>query len=125
MGIIRKTKSVQTLLTIFENNSQAISVVNLISQLSEKMNKTTIYRILDRLENDGIVHSFLGKEGLKWYAKCHGCSSANHIDLHPHFQCQECGKVECVSMNISIPSIPNKKINSSQLLLVGQCENCC
>lgn len=125
MGIIRKTKSVQTLLTIFENNSQAISVVNLISQLSEKMNKTTIYRILDRLENDGVVHSFLGKEGLKWYAKCHGCSSANHIDLHPHFQCQECGKVECVSMNISIPSIPNKKINSSQLLLVGQCENCC
>ncbi|MFD0963273.1 Fur family transcriptional regulator [Pseudofulvibacter geojedonensis] len=124
MGVIRKTKSVQTLLTIFENNSQAISVVNLINQLSEEMNKTTIYRILDRLENDGVVHSFLGKEGLKWYAKCHGCSSANHIDLHPHFQCQECGKVECVSMNVSIPTIPNKKINSSQLLLVGMCENC-
>lgn len=124
MSIIRKTKSVQTLLTIFEENSQAISVVNLIDQLGKKMNKTTIYRILDRLENDGIVHSFLGKEGLKWYAKCHGCSSANHIDLHPHFQCQECGKVECVSMNLSIPTIPNKKINSTQLLLVGQCENC-
>lgn len=124
MSIIRKTKSVQTLLTIFEKNSQAISVVNLIDQLGSKMNKTTIYRILDRLENDGIVHSFLGKEGLRWYAKCHGCSSSNHIDLHPHFQCQECGKVECVSMSVSIPSIPNKKINSSQLLLIGMCENC-
>lgn len=124
MSIIRKTKSVQTLLTIFEENSQAISVVNLIDQLGSKMNKTTIYRILDRLENDGIVHSFLGKEGLKCYAKCHGCSSSNHIDLHPHFQCQECGKVECVSMTVSIPKVPNKKINSTQLLLVGQCENC-
>jgi Fur family ferric uptake transcriptional regulator len=124
MSIIRKTKSVQTLLTIFEENSQAISVVNLIDQLGSRMNKTTIYRILDRLENDGIVHSFLGKEGIKWYAKCQGCSSSNHIDLHPHFQCQDCGKVECVSMNVSIPPIPNKKINATQLLLIGMCESC-
>lgn len=125
MSIIRKTKSVQTLLTIFDNNSQAISVVNLIEQLDGKMNKTTIYRILDRLENDGIVHSFLGKEGLKWYAKCSGCTSTSHKDIHPHFQCQDCGKVDCISLGINIPTIPSRKISSSQLLLVGKCENCC
>lgn len=125
MSVIRKTKSVQTLLTIFENNSQAISAVNLINQLDSIMNKTTIYRILDRLENDGIVHSFLGKEGLKWYAKCSGCSSDNHKDIHPHFQCKDCGKVDCISLGINIPNIPGRKVDSSQLLLVGKCDNCC
>ena len=124
MSIIRKTKSVSLLLKTFEQNSQAISAVTLIKELQQKMNKTTIYRILDRLENDGIVHSFLGKDGIKWYAKCDGCSSTTHHDIHPHFQCQDCGKVDCMPMNFNIPTLPNRKINFTQLLFVGQCENC-
>ena len=125
MSIIRKTKSVGLLLKTFEQNSQAISAVNLIKQLEQKMNKTTIYRILDRLENDGIVHSFLGKDGIKWYAKCsNDCSAHTHHDIHPHFQCQDCGKVDCMPMNFEVPSFPNRKINFTQLLFVGQCENC-
>ena len=73
MGIIRKTKSVKTLLNEFNKNSSAISVTELITRLNSKFNKTTIYRVLDRLEDDGVLHSFLGKNGLKWYAKCNGC----------------------------------------------------
>lgn len=124
MGVIRKTKSVETLLAIFEKSKDAVSVVKLIDLLKEEMNKTTIYRILERLENDGIVHSFMDKDGLKWYATCHGCSTANHFDMHPHFQCQECGKIDCLYIEMKIPSIPNRKINFSQILLIGTCENC-
>lgn len=124
MGVIRKTKSVETLLAIFENNKAAVSVVQLIDLLKEKMNKTTIYRILERIENDGVVHSFMDKDGLKWYAACHGCSSTEHIDIHPHFQCQDCGKIDCLTVDMQIPPIPNRKINFSQVLLIGQCESC-
>jgi Fur family ferric uptake transcriptional regulator len=100
MGIIRKTKSVQTLLTIFEGNKEAISAVRLVDLLKEKMNKTTIYRILERLESDGIVHSFMGKDGLKWYATCKGCSAQEHTDIHPHFQCEACGQVDCLPVDM-------------------------
>lgn len=124
MGVIRKTKSVQTLLALFEKNTEAVSAVQLIELLKEKMNKTTIYRILERLENDGIVHSFVDKDGLKWYATCHGCSAAQHSDIHPHFQCETCGQVDCLSVEMKIPSIPNREINFSQILLIGKCENC-
>ena len=55
MGIIRKTIAVTTVLQIFEDKNQAKSVVNLIALLKEKMNKTTVYRIIDRLEQDGII----------------------------------------------------------------------
>jgi Fur family ferric uptake transcriptional regulator len=124
MGIIRKTKSVEVLLNEFNNNSSAISVTKLVTKLNSRFNKTTIYRVLDKLEDDGVLHSFLGKNGLKWYAKCNGCSSDKHKDLHPHFQCLDCGKVDCLSFNIEIPKISNRKIEFSQFLIQGQCEEC-
>ena len=66
MGIVRKTKAVNTVLNIFEHNNEAKSVVNLIELVKGEMNKTTVYRILDRLEQDGTIHCFNGKDGLKW-----------------------------------------------------------
>ena len=125
MGIIRKTKGVIVLLEIFDEKNEAKSVVNLIELVKDEMNKTTVYRILDRLEQDGVIHSFNGKDGLKWYAKCEGCSSSHHSDKHPHFQCTECDRVECLSLEIKIPSIKNHKVDSTDILLMGQCEVCC
>lgn len=124
MGTIRKTKSVKILLSIFEQSKTAFSVKELIERVHQLMNKTTVYRILDRLEDAGILHSFIGKDGLKWYALCHGCSQLNHQDAHPHFQCKKCGKTECLSLEFSTPSIPNYKIDSFELLLIGTCRAC-
>ena len=125
MGIIRKTKSVEILLNEFNKNLEAISVKKLIENLGSEFNKTTIYRVLDKLEDDGILHSFLGKKGLKWYAKCNGCSANKHNDLHPHFQCVNCGKVDCLTtISVDLPKIPNRKIEASQLLIQGKCEEC-
>ena len=124
MGIIRKTKSVKLLLDVFQHADNAISVVELVEKMSEHMNKTTVYRILDRLEQEGIVHSFLGKEGLKWYAKCSDCTSHNHSDLHPHFQCNDCGIIECLPVEIAIPTISDRQISSVEIMLSGTCSNC-
>lgn len=70
MAIIRKTKSVKRLFELFEKADSAISVVELVKQLKTEMNKTTVYRILERLDNEHVLHSFIDKDGLKWYAKC-------------------------------------------------------
>lgn len=124
MGIIRKTKSVESILNEFNTNTEAISAKKLIEQLDYKLNKTTIYRVLDKLEEDGVLQCFIGKNGLKWYAKCKDYSSNNHQDVHPHFQCSDCGKVDCLDVSITIPKIPNRKIEFSQLLIQGKCEEC-
>jgi len=124
MGVIRKTKAVEVLLKEFNTNSVAISAKALIEQLGDTFNKTTIYRVLDKLEDDGILHSFLGKEGLKWYAKCNGCTSTEHKDVHPHFQCLSCGRVDCLTFTVPLPKIPNRKIEVLQLLIQGRCEEC-
>ncbi len=124
MGIIRKTQSVDILLTEFQNNAEAVSAIELIKRLNSKLNKTTVYRVLDKLEDDGVLHSFLDKKGLKWYAKCNRCTSSEHYDVHPHFQCLDCGKVDCIAIDVHIPKIPNRKILVSQVLIQGSCESC-
>ncbi len=124
MGIIRKTKSLKTILEVFEQSSNALSVVELVKRFKNEMNKTTVYRILERLEEDGVVHSFTGTNGLKWFAKCPEVISTNQADLHPHFQCQKCGKSECLTIDISIPKLPNYRVDSANLILTGECDAC-
>ena len=124
MGIIRKTKSVKTLLELFKKTNNAISVVELVERLHQEMNKSTVYRILERLEDEGMLHSFRGKDGLKWYAHGEMCSSLHHLGTHPHFQCRDCGKITCLSIDVSIPSVSNYKIDAAELLLIGQCKEC-
>ena len=112
------------LLEVFEQSPDAISTSDLVRQLGQKMNKTTVYRILQRLEGSGKLHSFTGKDGLKWYAKCKEYTTDKDLDTHPHFQCRLCGKVECLNLGISIPSVPHYKIDAAELLLIGECKEC-
>ena len=125
MIISRKTKTVKLVLELFREKKFAIPVVDIVSIFANKMNKTTVYRILQRLEDSGILHSFLDKEGLKRYAKGdqRKSNSPNQI-IHPHFLCDDCGISICLPLEISTPSLPNYTINSSDHLYSGQCQDC-
>ena len=125
MSISRNTKTVKLLLKLFDKENNALSVVDLVSILSQEMNKTTVYRILQRLEEADILHSFIDKNGLKRYAKGdqRKSNSTNQI-IHPHFLCDDCGISICLPLEISTPSIPNYTINSSDHLYSGQCQDC-
>ena len=65
MNVSRKTKTVKLLLELFNKENYAIPVVDLVSTFKDHMNKTTVYRILYRLENAGILHSFMDQDGLR------------------------------------------------------------
>ena len=125
MSISRKTRTVELVLELFREKKYAIPVVDIVSIFANKMNKTTVYRILQRLEDSGILHSFVDKEGLKRYAKGdqRKSNSTNQI-IHPHFLCDDCGVSICLPLEISTPSIPNYTIKSSNHLYSGQCQDC-
>ena len=125
MSISRKTKTVKLILEVFNKTNNAISVVDLVSIFRDKMNKTTVYRILNRLEESGILHSFTDRDGLKRYAKGNQkTGSIKESNLHSHFLCNDCGISSCLPLEIPIPTLPNTRIDSSDHLLTGQCENC-
>ena len=125
MAIIRKTKTVKIILEVFYKNDEAMSVVELANQFKDKMDKATVYRILDRLEDSGILHSFMGKDGLKRYAKSNSQHlSSNNMEIHPHFICNECGNSSCLPIKIAVPPITNYLIESAEQLLIGKCKDC-
>ncbi len=124
MANFRKTKSLQTILHAFDDSGVALSGVALIKKFHSKMNKTTVYRILDRLEKEDLLHSFTDLNGLRWYAKSPGSKIENNSAHHSHFQCNDCGISKCLQIPLEIPSVPNHRIDSASLILVGQCENC-
>ena len=124
MGILRKTRAVEILVNEFINNKNAISAKDLIQRYESKINKTTIYRILDKLEDDGIIHSLLDKNGIRFYAKCKNCCQEEHFCSHSHFQCLECGKIDCLLIDTQLPEIKNREVNAAQTLIQGKCESC-
>ena len=124
MGIVRKTKSIELLLHEFKTQTTAISTIELIKRLNSKINKTTIYRVLENLVDDGILHTFIGQDGIKRYAICKNCTKSKHEDFHPHFECVKCGEIDCLKTEVIIPEIQNRKILSSQILIQGKCEKC-
>lgn len=123
MANFRKTKSVKSILAAFDAPNAALSVVDLVKRFQGQMNKTTVYRILERLENENILHSFSGANGLKWFAMTESSDSSHQHD-HSHFQCKSCGKSECLSLDISIPEVPNYAIDQTNLILLGTCNEC-
>jgi Fur family ferric uptake transcriptional regulator len=124
MSITRKTKSPQLLLHEFRSGITAISTIELIKRLNSKLNKTTKYRVLEKLENDGILHSFRGQDRVKWYAMCRNCTKLKNEDRHPHFECIDCGKIDYLNLEVKLPEIPTLRISSSQILIQGRCEEC-
>tara|TARA_S200000501_G_scaffold98676_1_gene92043 strand:+ start:57061 stop:57441 length:381 start_codon:yes stop_codon:yes gene_type:complete len=125
MSISRKTKTVKLILDLFKKNNNAISSVEIVSLFNQNMNKTTVYRILERLENSRIIHSFSGKDGIKRYVKGdQGGKVKDQQATHPHFLCEDCGFSSCLPLLITNPSISSFKINSSEHLYIGQCKEC-
>ena len=125
MGISRKTKTVKLLIECFKQKNSALSVVELVSKFKGQMNKTTVYRILNRLEESGHLHSFMDRNGLKRYAKGdQRIKSEKKPILHPHFLCELCGISTCLPIEINKPSIPKVTINSSNQLFLGFCNDC-
>ena len=121
MGVIRKTKHFQRILAEFSKSHSAISANSLVSRFAAKMNKSTIYRILYKLEDDKIIHSFVGLNGLKWYDKS---SNYSFNDPHPHFQCEKCNEVRCISNVTNKPKLIGSQFQVKNILFSGLCNKC-
>ena len=124
MGVVRKTKHLEQVLQVFRQSNEALSARMLLDILDNATNKSTVYRMLDKLEDDGVIHSFLTMDQIRFYALCKGCSSGRHVDSHAHFHCTSCKRVSCVSEEIVLPTPGRARITSAQVLLTGQCESC-
>ena len=125
----RKTIVSEKVLEILKNRKKPIC----ISQLEEHLkkvnltpNKTTLYRIMEKLKTKKIIHEIIFKNGVAYFE----LTSHHH---HHHFFCDDCEMVYCLEhchldqhqINVS-QLLPNHnfKVSQHEFQLYGTCEPC-
>ena len=125
MKIARNTSAKTAVLEIFAGSKKALSHTEIFKQIENVCDRVTVYRILDRLLNDDIIHKVVKLDGTVKYAKCNHGALRVHIHNHAHFSCEKCEEVTCLDNVKPSYIIPhNYKVNDINFTLSGICPNC-
>jgi Fur family ferric uptake transcriptional regulator len=124
--IRRNTPSKEAVMQVLQNSKGAALSQDMIEeQLSGKIDRATIYRILNRFCEDGITHKIVADDGKKYFALCHECENNEHTHHnHIHFKCLQCGQLECLEEHIHVKLPSGYKLQDTQFLITGLCQKC-
>ena len=116
---------------LLENKDRTVSVADIEKHLegeNNPVNKTTIYRYLDKLEADGNIIKYAADKGDKttyqYVDRAHKC------DEHLHLKCVECGAIihlDCEFMDEIAEHVEREhgfKLQCKNSIIYGLCDNC-
>jgi len=115
-------------LEIVGNNAFPLSAGDIFKTLgrSSKINRVTVYRILDLLVGNGVVER-LSTGGRAAY---YGLAPNSYHVPHPHFYCKSCGQMDCLnpqSLDLDTGSLWKTfpgRIDKVEVRVDGICKNC-
>lgn len=117
---IAKTK----ILTLLQESEVALSHPEIEEAIDIPVNRVTIYRILERLLQEGIIHRVVNTDGAMKYAICHNCTQEHRHD-HIHFSCVQCKEVTCLEGVIPSFHLPKLyQVLDVNFTISGYCPNC-
>jgi len=102
-------------------------LVFVMQEQGEKIGRTTIYRHLESLAEQGRVHKYQNAQGITQYQhleNSEACSS------HFHMMCKNCGRLYHISCNLMsalsehIYTDHNFKVDTRETMLIGVCGRC-
>ena len=122
---MRKTIAKTTILELISQSETNLSHADIQSQLPEGLcDRVTIYRVLDRLLKEGLIHKIVNIDGVVNYAICKGCE-VEHKHNHAHFSCEKCKSVTCLDEIVPVFDLPEGyHINHLNFVISGLCVNC-
>ncbi len=123
---VKNTAMRQLVLAKFLEEKSAFSLTQLYDLL-DWSEKSTIFRTLKTFVEKGILHTIDNGSGATLYALCSdNCSTHLHIDFHPHFKCEKCGKTICIDSQtfpeIKVPT--GFEVKNINVNLSGICRDC-
>ncbi len=123
----RNTESQEAVLSVLTSSRKAMSQDAIIKQMNVEADRVTIYRILNRFCEDGIVHKIVADDGKQYFAVCVKCDDIKMKKIpenHFHFRCTKCETIQCMPsiVNFSVPK--GYKVERMNCVLVGVCKDC-
>jgi Fur family ferric uptake transcriptional regulator len=86
MKSTRTTTAKTEIQDLIVSSSVALSHSEIQKSLQGLCDRVTIYRVLERLMEEGVIHKIVNVDGVVKYAGCHSCS-VKHSHNHIHFSC--------------------------------------
>ncbi len=124
MKQVRNTVAKTAVLDLISQSEVALSHSEIQAALDGLCDRVTIYRILDRLTDEGGIHKVVNTDGGVKYASCTECTESHRHD-HLHFSCENCKSVTCLSEVEPEFSLPKKyKVRSVNFTVSGLCPQC-
>lgn len=124
MKTTRNTTAKSVILNLLTQSKVALSHAEIQTLTDGICDRVTIYRVLDRLVNEDLIHKIVNLEGTIKYANCSQCQGT-HSHNHVHFSCQKCQLVTCledVKPSFTMPK--NYQIKEINFTISGICPNC-
>ena len=122
----RNTTANAEILKRLNQSEIALSHADIQQSLNGLCDRVTIYRVLDRLTEDGVVHKVVDFDGVIKYAICHTCSSDKHHHDHIHFSCEQCHSVTCLENIEPAFKLPKAyQVKQVNFTVSGICPLCC
>lgn len=127
-----RTRQREAILEFLKNsNSRHVSIEEVLDHLKaagEKVGRTTIYRYMEKLTEEGVLRKYFIEEGAgacyQYVDLAQGCHE------HFHLKCLKCGKllhVECDYLNqigMHIRDYHGFEIDNTKTVFYGICKDC-
>jgi len=120
----RNTPSKEAVLDLLIKAGKAMSRDAIEQKIDVAIDRATIYRVLNRFCEDGLVHKIVAEDGKQYFAICMKCDENSFTDNHFHFRCTNCQTIECLpeAVHFSVPNGYN--VESVNCVLTGICKDC-
>lgn len=120
----RNTVAKTKIRTLLAASKVALAHSDIQQALEGGCDRVTIYRILDRLAEEGVIHKIVDMDGTIKYAACRMCHTG-HRHNHVHFSCRKCHTVFCLENVVPSYTLPDSyTVLETNFTLAGLCPQC-
>jgi len=120
----RNTATKEAVLSVLNSSGKAMSQIAIEKKIGVDINRATIYRVLNRYCEDGVLHKIVADDGRQYFALCIKCDENQQPQHHFHFRCKNCETIECLSTPVHF-SLPNTyQVEEVNCVLTGICKDC-
>jgi len=120
----RSTPTKDAVLAVLAESNEAMSQDVIEQKIGIEINRATIYRILNRFCEDGVLHRVVAEDGKQHFAFATKHENKLLGHNHFHFKCIKCGVIECLPFEVDYSLPEGYSVKSVNCVLSGICNKC-